>query len=335
MSWLESLWYRVSIWHIFLLPLTFVFTFLSFSRRFLYRLHWIKSVNVSVPVIVVGNITVGGSGKTPIVIWLANMLKDHGYHPGIISRGYKSSVETVAEVKASSLANEMGDEPLLLKGRTNVPTFISSDRPLAAQALLENYGDTDVIISDDGMQHYRLHRDMELAVIDGQRGFGNGLLLPAGPLREPISRLKKVDITIVNGAATAHHIPANAIQMSLTGDTLYQLNHPETKKIIKDFINQKVHAIAGIGNPKRFFDHLKNYGLIVEEHSFPDHHSFQAKDLDLSGNEPILMTEKDAVKCRQFSNERCWVMPIDATFPADFEQHILTLLGRVHGSKTT
>lgn len=335
MSWLESLWYKVSPWHILLFPLTVIFALLSFIRRFLYRHHKIQSITVPVPVIVVGNITVGGSGKTPVVIWLTEGLKAHGYKPGIISRGYKGTIDTVAEVKATSLAEDIGDEPLLLKWRTNVPVFVSPDRPLAANALLDTYRDTNVIISDDGMQHYPLHRDIEIAVIDGQRGFGNGLLLPSGPLREPVSRLKHVDFTIINGQAAAKHMPAGAIPMTLTGDTLYQLNNHEIKKSIKDFSKQKVHAIAGIGNPKRFFDHLQYHGLIVEEHSFPDHHAFKAADLALPGHEPILMTEKDAVKCQGFSNDRCWVMPIDARLPTDFEQHILMLLGRIHGSKTT
>jgi len=334
MHQLESLWYRLSFWHIVLLPLAALFGLLAAFRRALYLSGLIKTQRLPLPVIVVGNVTVGGSGKTPLVLWLVEMLKSHGYRPGIISRGYGGSLNALIEVDATLTPGQVGDEPVLLKQRTNCPLFICSDRGLAARGLLARYPDVNIIVADDGMQHYQLPRDIEIAVIDGERGFGNGFLLPAGPLREPVSRLRSTQAVVVNGRPVAAGIPTEAVAMRLKGDTLYRLGDPSERKPAAEFTRGAVHAIAGIGNPSRFFTHLRNLGLRLEEHAFPDHHSFQASDLDLPGNGPILMTEKDAVKCRPFANDRCWVLPVDAELPPVFTEYILTLLGRLHGFKT-
>jgi tetraacyldisaccharide 4'-kinase len=333
MRWLESLWYRASLWHIFLLPIAGIFSLLAGFRRALNLSGRIKIQPLPVPVIVVGNITVGGSGKTPLVLWLIQLLKSHGYRPGIVSRGYGGSIKALIEVDLNLTAEQVGDEPILLMERTGCPIFVCPDRSLAARALLARYGDVNIIIADDGMQHYGLPRDIEIAVIDGERGFGNGCRLPAGPLREPISRLKSVQAVVVNGRPVAEGIPADAIQMRLTGEILYRLNNPSDRKRASEFARAAVHAIAGIGNPPRFFAHLRSLGLRPEEHSFPDHYMFKPNDLNLPGTGPILMTEKDAVKCKTFANDRCWVLTVDAELPSAFAEHILTLLSRLHGFK--
>ena len=334
MRWLESLWYRVTFWHVLLVPVSWLFGLVTGFRRALFLAGWIKTEKLPVPVIVVGNITVGGSGKTPLVLWLVNMLRAAGYRPGIVSRGYGGSIKALVEVDETMRPGQVGDEPVLLLRRAACPVFVCPDRGLAARALLARHPAVDVIIADDGMQHYRLPRDIEIAVVDGERGFGNGFHLPAGPLREPLSRLASVQAVVVNGRPLAQRIPPNTIPMRLHGDMLYRLNHPGERKPVGDFTRSAIHAIAGIGNPGRFFAHLRSLGLRPQEHSFPDHHAFSAADLNLPGNGPILMTEKDAVKCKPFATDRCWVLAVDAELPPAFAQHILTLLRRVHGPQT-
>lgn len=332
-TWFESLWYRLSAWHLLLVPVSWLFGLAAGFRRALYLAGWLKIQLLPVPVIVVGNITVGGSGKTPLVLWLTQMLSKHGYRPGIVSRGYGGSLKALIEVDAETTPGQVGDEPILLFRRAGCPVFVCPDRGLAARGLLARHGDVNVIIADDGMQHYRLPRDIEIAVIDGERGFGNGFRLPAGPLREPISRLTSVQAVVVNGHPVAPRIPSEAVPMQLKGDMLYRLTDPAKRQAVAGFARSAVHAIAGIGNPARFFAHLRRLGLRPEEHPFPDHHRFQAADLDLPGKGPILMTEKDAVKCRPLATARCWVLPVDAELPVAFTEQILTLLSRVHGSK--
>ena len=331
---LESLWYRVSIAHVFLLPVAWLFGLSAGFRRALYLAGWIKTRPLPVPVIVVGNITVGGSGKTPLVLWLAKMLAAHGYQPGIVSRGYGGSVKALIEVDAGAMPAQVGDEPVLLFERAGCPVFVCPDRGLAARALLARHPHVNVIIADDGLQHYRLARHIEIAVVDGERGFGNGFRLPAGPLREPLSRLASVQAVVVNGKPVARHIPKDAVVMQLMGDQLYRLGNKSRQKPLREFARSAVHAVAGIGNPARFFAHLRGLGLRPQEHAFPDHHVFCPEDLDFPGNGPIVMTEKDAVKCRSFATDRCWVLAVDAKLPPAFAQHILTLLSRLDGPKT-
>ena len=331
MHWLESLWYRVNFWHVLLVPLSWVFGLVAGFRRALYLAGWIKTEKLPVPVIVVGNITVGGSGKTPLVLWLVNMLRAAGYHPGIVSRGYGGSLKALIEVDETMRPAQVGDEPVLLFRRAGCPVFVCPDRGLAARALLARHPQVDVVIADDGMQHYALPRDIEIAVVDGERGFGNGFRLPAGPLREPVSRLNSVQAVVVNGHPVARRIPPDPVHMRFHGDTLYRLGNPSETKPARDFNRSAAHALAGIGNPGRFFAHLRSLGLRFEEHSFPDHHAFKRADLNLPGSGPILMTEKDAVKCEPFATDRCWVLAVDAELPPSFAQHILALLRRING----
>ena len=330
-AWLQKLWYRMSPWHALLLPLSGLFWLLSTVRRTLYRVGGLHRVRLPVTVIVVGNISVGGAGKTPLVIWLVNFLKTHGYHPGIVSRGYGGSGKGPQAVTSQSDPAEVGDEPLLLAQRCGCPVWIGRDRAAAGQALLAAHPAVDVLVSDDGLQHYRLRRDMEIAVIDGLRRFGNGFILPAGPLREAASRLRQIDAVVVNQPTAA--VQAGQYAMYLRGEVFYNLMQPEQRISAADLTGQALHAVAGIGNPRRFFDHLRGLGLNIIEHAFADHHVYQARDLQFDG--AILMTEKDAVKCKRWSLTNCWVLAVDAEIDAGLGQATLDKLRRNHGRKIT
>ncbi len=308
MHWLEQHWYRISALHLILLPVSVVFRLLSGLRRMLYRHGVLKSEKLPVPVIVIGNINVGGSGKTPLTLWLAQRLLDNGWHPGIISRGYGGSKSSPQAVYSTSSPDDVGDEAALMAQRMLCPVWIGHDRPAVAHALLSACPECDVILSDDGLQHYRLQRDVEIVVVDGARRFGNGCLLPAGPLREPVSRLKQADAVVINGGFAG----PNEFAMLLQGDTFYNLFNPGVTAQAADFLGQNLYAIAGIGHPGRFFAHLKGLGLKIQAHPFPDHHHFTSKDLDFAGADAVLMTEKDAVKCSPFANEKNWVLRVDA-----------------------
>ncbi len=313
---LERSWYRY--WHPLtwlLYPLSLIFCLLVALRRSLYRLGVFSQRTFDVPVIVVGNITVGGSGKTPMVAWLASYLQSRGYKPGIISRGYGSNkLAQPKDVTPSCDAETAGDEPLLLAQKTDIPVVIFHDRVLACEHLLSNH-QVDIVISDDGMQHYALARDIEIAIIDGVRGFGNGLCLPAGPLRETISRLNHVTITIAN---TAPH-PLADTTMQLLGDEVVNLK-TERRIGLHEFDGSEVNAVAAIGYPKRFFNDLGRYGIHTIEHPFPDHHRFVADDLIFDNDADTIMTEKDAMKCRAYADEKMWYRPVEASFDATFEQ---------------
>ena len=330
-AWLQKRWYRVSPWHAALLPLSGLFWLLSTARRTLYRVGGLHSVRLPVTVIVVGNISVGGAGKTPLVIWLVNFLKTQGYHPGIVSRGYGGSGIGPQAVILQSDPAEVGDEPVLLAQRCGCPVWIGRDRAAAGEALLAAHPEVDVLVSDDGLQHYRLRRDMEIAVIDGLRRFGNGFILPAGPLREAASRLRQVDAVVVNQPTSA--VPAGQYAMYLRGEVFYNLMQPEQRASASDLTGQALHAVAGIGNPRRFFDHLRGLGLNIIEHAFPDHHVYQARELQFGG--AILMTEKDAVKCKRWSLRNCWVLAVDAVIDAALEHAVLDKLRKNHGRKIT
>ena len=308
MYWLEQHWYRISALHLFLLPVSVVFRLLSGLRRILYRRSVLKSERLPVPVIVIGNINVGGSGKTPLTLWLAQQLLENGWHPGIISRGYGGTSSSAQAVYSTSSPNDVGDEAVLMAQRKLCPVWIGHDRPAVARALLSACPECDVILSDDGLQHYRLQRDVEIVVVDGIRRFGNGWLLPAGPLREPVSRLKQVDAIVINGGIAG----PNEFAMLLQGATFYNLLNPGVTAQTSDFLGQNLLAIAGIGHPERFFTHLKDLGLKIQAHPFPDHHYFTSKDLGFADADAVLMTEKDAVKCTGFATEKCWVLRVDA-----------------------
>ena len=322
MERLQHHWYRLSPLHLLLFPVSLIFRALAALRRFLYRSRILASVKMPVPVVIVGNISVGGTGKTPLTLWLAQQLIENGWHPGIISRGYtrnKVRQKTPREVSFDDAADKVGDEPLLMAQRALCPVWIGSDRPAAALALLQAHPECDLILSDDGLQHYRLRRDAEIVVVDGARRFGNGLLLPAGPLREPVSRLRQADAVVINGGQTG----AGEYSMSLNGSLFYNLLNPGTVLTAGEFAGQRLHAIAGIGHPQRFFAHLEQLGLTAQQHAFPDHHHYTVTDLAFDDADAILMTEKDAVKCAAFANEKCWALRVDAQVSPALAQLII------------
>jgi tetraacyldisaccharide 4'-kinase len=311
-------------------PLTWLFCLITFSRRWLYKLHILNSTRLSVPVIIIGNLTVGGSGKTPLVVHVVNRLKAAGYRPGIISRGYGGKARHwPQQVRADSDPTVVGDEPILIARRTQCPMAVGPDRVEAGKALLK-YEDCDIVICDDGLQHYALKRDIEIVVIDGVRRFGNGYCLPAGPLREPVKRLDKVDFIVTNGSALQ-----TEYSMQYIGKTLINLHDSKLKRNLEEFREQKIHAVAGIGNPEKFYNTLKNAKLIIETHFFSDHHAFKQEDMEFDDNDPILMTEKDAVKCQRFATDSMWYLPIEAKLSATFEMQLLNKIEARYGQKTT
>jgi len=298
-----------------LLPVSWLFGWLEGARRALYRAGVLHGTRLPVPVVVVGNLTVGGTGKTPLVIALVQALREAGRRPGVISRGHGGSASAGVpfEVSESSTAAQSGDEPLLIRRRAGCPVFVSRDRPAAGAALLATYPDTDVIVTDDGLQHHALARDFELALFDA-RGAGNGRLLPAGPLREPLARAASVDALVVNGE-TALPLPQPAWHMILVAQDFYLLADPVVRLNPADFAlrhGARLAALAGIGSPARFFATLRALGLHFSEHPYPDHHAFSAADLQAIAAPVIVMTEKDAIKCAQFGDARIWVLPVTA-----------------------
>ena len=321
-------WYRISPAHLILLPLSWLFGTLAALRRLLYRLRFLKSFRLEVPVIVVGNISVGGTGKTPLTLNLARQLVEGGWHPMIVSRGFGGTAEQQA-VTPESTAAQVGDEPLLMAQRNLCPVWVGRDRVATAKAALQAHPECDVVLCDDGLQHYRLQRDVEIAVIDGARRFGNGFLLPAGPLREPASRLKSVDAVVVNGGQAA----TGQYTMNLTGSVFHNLCHPGQTATAADLQGSRLHAVAGIGHPQRYFDHLAGLGLCVTPHAFPDHHPYCAADFNFADCDALLLTEKDAVKCTAFADERYWVLRVDAQTDSALIAHILRKIAP-HGRKT-
>lgn len=320
-SWLEQQWSRVTFWHLLLWPASLAFGLLSALRRRAYRLGVFRVWRAPVPVIVVGNITVGGTGKTPLTLWLADYLGKHGYHPGIVSRGYGGRAQGARAVGLNDAAAEVGDEPLLLARRSSCPVWIGKSRPSASRGLLASHSECDVLICDDGLQHYALARDVEIAVV-GSKGLGNGFLLPAGPLREPGSRLCSVDLIVVNGEDAAR----GDFVMQLEGATFRNVLDSRRTAAAADFAGLVLHAVAGIGNPRRFFDSLESLGMSFTAHAFPDHHPYQRTDLQFDGAQALVMTEKDAVKCTDFAQANWWYLEIDAQMSDAFGERILQLI---------
>lgn len=322
---MNRLWYSKNPIAWLLLPISLIFFILSTVRRALYCTGIFKVTHFPVPVIVVGNINVGGTGKTPLVIWLTQYLKKQGYSPGIVSRGYggANSREPCVVTNYSDPAI-VGDEPWLLAHRCQCPVVVNRNRPLAVEYLLEN-NRCDIVISDDGLQHYALARDIEIAVIDGQRRFGNGFCLPSGPLREIKSRLRSVDLIVNNGGP----VKEDEYLMRLNGIEICSVknNNPIERHPLSFLKGQTVHAVAGIGHPSRFFKYLKNFGLTIIEHPFPDHHSFLASDFGFDDqSSPILMTEKDAMKCKKIAKNNYWYLPVDAQMEHEFSLKLNQLL---------
>jgi len=349
-SWIEKIWYTPSPrgryrFFIFLLWPLAKLTEVVTRRRYQHFLQQKKLLHAPVPIIIVGNITVGGTGKTPLVIALVKKLLEAGYSPGVISRGYGAQANDYPlQVQHESTAEQVGDEPLLIYQQTQVPVVIDPQRVRAWQFLLQKNPSVNVIISDDGLQHYALARDVEIVVMDGARGFGNQLCLPAGPLREPLDRLNTVDFLVVNSVnRPACHFEQsekspeishcvrddsllNAISMHLNSEGFFSVknNQPISASYFHD---KRCYEVAGIGNPQRFFNRLREQLIESEAFIFPDHHAYTEKDFsDFSLERPVIMTEKDAVKCRAFAQENWVYLKVSAQLPESFWQGLLGLL---------
>ncbi|NCF28099.1 MAG: tetraacyldisaccharide 4'-kinase [Gammaproteobacteria bacterium] len=319
---IDSLWYRNSPLSLLLVPIGWLYCAAAIVRRGAYRLGIAHVGRVGAPVIVVGNISVGGTGKTPLVIWLARFLMSRGLRPGIVSRGYRGRADKwPQQVRPDSDPVMVGDEPVLLAQATGCPVVADPDRLRAATSLLA-HARCDVLISDDGLQHLGLGRDVEIAVLDGVRRHGNGRCLPAGPLREPVSRLDSVDMVVANGGGIG-----GEFHMRVTAGEARNLTEATLTRPLGTFKPGPVHAVCGIGSPERFFATLERAGVVVIQHPFPDHHGFCAADISFDDQLPVLMTEKDAVKCQRFADARHWRVPVQAELPEAFGVRLLSLLG--------
>jgi tetraacyldisaccharide 4'-kinase len=307
---LESAWYggRRSPWWTW--PLATLYGGVVRVRTKLYRIGWLRSTRLPVPVIVIGNLSVGGTGKTPLTIAVVEALRARGYRPGVVSRGYGGSQREPLLLDDAPDPARVGDEPCLIHA-SGAPVAVGRDRPAAAQLLLD--AGCDVVIADDGLQHYALARDVEICVIDGVRRFGNGRLLPVGPLREPLGRLRRADFRVCNGGVPAE----GEYPMQLHGSEVVSLCDGHHQPLAR-FVGQRVHAVAAIGHPSRFFGSLRAAGIEVVEHAFADHHAYVAGELDFGDQLPLLMTDKDAVKCRRFAQPHWWRVPVQADLPAAF-----------------
>ena len=283
-----------------------------FLRRVLYWLRVFPSARAGVPVIAIGNLTVGGTGKTPLAIHVAEFLKAKRWSPAIVSRGYGGTVRAPRGVTLASDPAEMGDEPVLMARRSGCPVWVGADRVAVIRALRLEHPDCDLVILDDGLQHYGLKRDLEIAVVDA-RAFGNGMMLPAGPLREPRTRLWTVDAVIAHDTQKV-----KGYAMTLEGEEVHRATDARERRPLKSFAGERVHAVAGIGDPKRFFLTLAKAGIKVLPHPFPDHHRFTPRDLEFGDDAPVMLTEKDAVKLRSVAREHWWVLPVSAKLDPAF-----------------
>ncbi len=333
--WLQRQWFQrrltPALWLCLplFLPVNLLFIAVSGWRR-----RAAQPVRLPVPVVVVGNITVGGAGKTPLTLWLAQQLVARGWQPGIISRGYGGMGQGARAVLSDSLPQDVGDEPLLLARRSALPVWVGRDRAAAGAALLAAHPAVDILLCDDGLQHVGLARDVELAVFD-RRGLGNGWRLPLGPLREPETRLSAVDAVIGNDFAVEKLSKlAPGFAMRLLPGPFYRLDQPALRCAAGDFLakiqqGKTLHAVAGIGDPSRFFRTLEGLDLCFVAHPFADHHAYQASDLDFGQDTVLLMTEKDAVKCAALTTGEAWVLPVEADLsPALIDLIVEKLRGR-------
>jgi tetraacyldisaccharide 4'-kinase len=321
-SWLNKIWYDGVSPPWWMPPLSALYGALSSIRRKAYSLRLARSTRLPCPVVVVGNLTVGGTGKTPLVCWLAGQLIELGFRPGVVTRGYGGSSRGARLVQASDNSDKVGDEAILLARRSRVPVATGRNRPAAAQLLI-NAG-CDVIVSDDGLQHYALQRDCEIIVIDGDRRFGNGRLLPAGPLRERPARLARADAIVINGGDADGD---GALRMRLLATSAVAMKYG-TAKPLREFSGQPVHAIAAIGNPQRFFAMLRAIGIHAVEHPLPDHAKLRIDDISFADDLAVLMTEKDAVKCRDIAGPHHWYVPVNVAFAAGDAEKLRSIVGR-------
>lgn len=329
MAWIERHWQSVTPVSALLYPASLLYGVVASIRRGVFA-----PGRLPVPVIVIGNVTVGGTGKTPLTLWLEKTLRDSGWTPGIVCRGYGGSSRGPQPVLAESDPAVCGDEAVLLARRSGSAVWAGAYRVATVRALLASRPDCNVILSDDGLQHYALARDVEICVVDAARGFGNGWLLPAGPLREAPSRVAAVDAVVVNGGQEALHPSLASLPgatprfaMRMQGNAFRNLADPARTAGVTSFRGKRVHAVAGIGNPQRFFSHLRQIGLDFTAHAFPDHHPFTASDLAFAQAEAVVMTEKDAVKCRSFATGTHWELPVNAAPDPDLAGLVLRKLG--------
>lgn len=327
---LDNIWYGkhhpVSL---LLTPLSWLFCTGTRIRRLAYRRGWLTQYKMSVPIIIVGNITVGGTGKTPLVIWLSHFLKQQGYFPGIVSRGYGGQATHWPQyVTSNSDPQVVGDEALLLARRTGCPVTVAPQRVAAVEALLSQHP-CNVIISDDGLQHYHLQRDIEIAVLDDIRRYGNRRCLPAGPLREPLPRLSDIDFFVTKGAVLRDHFSVQEFPMHYDIKPLCHVKGQKSERLLSVFRGRSVHALAGIGHPERFFTRLRDNGLKLSCHSFPDHHFYKQEDIHFDDGLPVIMTEKDAVKCQTIAGIEHWYLPIEARLPTLFGERLLQKIRRI------
>ncbi len=326
-AWLQRVWYADAASGLLLRPFSWVYGALARLHFALYRRRWLRAIDVGRPVVVVGNLSVGGTGKTPLTLWLATQLQHLGLRPGIVLRGFGGSARSAQLASADSAVEEVGDEALLLARRSRCPVAIGADRVAAARLLVGR--NVDVVIADDGLQHLRLRRVAEIVVIDGERRFGNRRLLPAGPLRDPLTRLADVDALVVNGEP----VEQTEIGMGLTAAIAISVRGG-SRRALEHFVPGPVHGLAAIGNPGRFFRMLEAHGLRVIPHALPDHQWLAREDLEFGDSLPVLMTEKDAVKCERFADQRHWFVPVEAVLAEEDGRGLLELvLGRTRVGK--
>jgi tetraacyldisaccharide 4'-kinase len=329
---LEALWYRPPRLAYVLMPVALIYRGITGLRRALYRWRMLPRTRLGVPVIVIGNVTVGGTGKTPLTLWLVERLAAQGMHPGVVCKSYAAAATSPSRVQPGDDPRLKGDEATLIATRVKCSVWSGPDRVAAARAMLAHDASVDVIVCDDGLQHYALDRDCEIAVLDAMRGFGNGFALPAGPLREPRARLRTVHAVVANGTDAITDLPEEVpcFRMSLQGEELRNVAEPGRVVTPGELAGKKLAAIAGIGNPRRFFDHLHGLGLTFEAHAFPDHFEYRPSDLRSLQAEAVLMTEKDAIKCARFEDPRLWMLPVSA---AVSDALLCLVLGRIRDSR--
>lgn len=324
---IQRSWYqKFGIITFLLLPLSILYCAVSWVRRTLYKFNILESSGLSVPVIVVGNISVGGTGKTPLVIAITQYLKANGFNPGVISRGYGGQASQWPQsVTPDSDPALVGDETVLIANRCRCPVSVGPNRVAAAEALLAAH-QCDIIVSDDGLQHYAMKRNIEIVVMDGERRLGNRVCLPAGPLRELPSRLQSVDMLITNGAPQS-----GEFGMQLKAYAFHKVNDDTELMPLNAFEGKNVDAVSGIGNNERFFRQIQDLGIHIHKHPFPDHYQYKLKDISFSDQKPILMTEKDAVKCQKYSLNDAWYLRVDACLENRFYETLTSLIRKTNG----
>ena len=321
---LQYLWYRSAGWYYLLVPFSWFYCAIASIRRALYANGILPGSKVDCRVIVVGNLVAGGGGKTPTVIAVARLLTGAGLRAGVLCSGYQGrATQWPQSVTPASPPELVGDEAVMVAERTGIPVVAGPDRVAAANILLSRHH-CDVLICDDGLQHYALQRDIEINVADATRGYGNQYCLPAGPLREPLSRLDAVDAVVsVDG-----EIPGSSTVVYRNPGDARNLLDPTMTRKLAEFEGQPVHAVAGIANPESFFHSLRSTGMEISAHAFADHHAFTSSDLNFNSETPVLMTEKDAVKCRLFAQPNWWYIPLELSFNSEFEAWLLNAAGK-------